>query len=133
MLKKAIINFKDNYGNLQAKPYHYWTDLEDLKNGDLVVVQVRDTVAIAQFTRYTTMENFEATRWLVQKVEDNATLEERIKVAQEEQQKAIRAKELRNELENRMIEARRLSEYSSVLTSDEDKELIDEYKKLIAA
>lgn len=133
MLKKAIINFKDNYGNLQAKPYHYWTDLEDLKHGDMVVVQVRDTVAVAHFTRYTTMENFEASRWVVQKVIDNQTMEDRIKAAREEQLNIERAEELRNELENRMIEAKRLSEYEKVLSGEDDKELIDEYKKLIGA
>ena len=79
------------------------------------------------------MENFEASRWVVQKVIDNQTMEDRIKAAREEQLNIERAEELRNELENRMIEAKRLSEYEKVLSGEDDKELIDEYKKLIGA
>lgn len=71
MSKVALVTFLR--GSFGIK-YSYKTDIENLKEGDVVVVQACNTYSIANFTRYSeSKEDIEkATKWVVQKVDVEA-------------------------------------------------------------
>lgn len=76
MDKVAIVKFVR--GSFDQE-YSYKTNIEDLKEGDVLVVQALDSYSIANFQRYSkTKQNVEkATKWIVQKV-DVEKFEERL-------------------------------------------------------
>lgn len=71
MDKIAIVKFVR--GSFDQE-YSYKTDIGDLKEGDVLVVQDLDSYSIATFQRYSkTKQNKEkATKWIVQKVDIEA-------------------------------------------------------------
>lgn len=54
--------------------YSYFTDIEDLKEGDVVVVPTNSSYSIGYFSRYSTNKQHikNATKWIVQKVDVEA-------------------------------------------------------------
>lgn len=60
----AVVEFpRNSFGHL----YSYLTDIEDLKENDLLLVQTRTSYSIAIFKRYTTQKSFVdvADAWIV--------------------------------------------------------------------
>jgi len=67
----ALIKFK---GYQEFMEYSYFTDIEDLNEGDVVVVPTNNSYSIGHFSRYSTNEQHikNATKWIVQKVDIEA-------------------------------------------------------------
>lgn len=69
--KVALIKFK---GYQEFMEYSYFTDIEDLKEGDVVVVPTNNFYSIGCFSRYSSnkkhIEN--ANKWIVEKVDIEA-------------------------------------------------------------
>lgn len=67
-MKVALIKFK-GYQNFME--YSYFTDIEDLKEGDVVVVPTNSDYSIGHFSRYSTNKQHikNATKYIVQKVD----------------------------------------------------------------
>lgn len=68
MKKVAIVKFQR--GSFDQE-YSYKTDMEDLEQGDLLVVQANNSYSIAIFQRYSSTKSRveQATKWIVQKVD----------------------------------------------------------------
>lgn len=68
MNRVALIKFK---GYQEFMEYSYLTDIEDLKEGDVVVVPTNNSYSIGYFSRYSTNKQHikNATKWIVQKVD----------------------------------------------------------------
>lgn len=119
-MKQALVKFQNQNG-WSDKNYQYITAIEDLEYGDLIVVEVRDTYAVAVFMEYVTNGN--GTKYIVSKIDT----EEVEKHKNHEKQK----QELLDKIENRMREAekferiRKLAEKDAIL-----KELMDELTNL---
>lgn len=70
-MKVALIKFK---GYSEYMEYSYLTDIEDLKEGDVVVVPTNDSYSIGIFSRYSTNKQHikNASKWIIQKVDVEA-------------------------------------------------------------
>ncbi len=71
MSRVALIKFK---GYQEFMEYSYFTDIEDLNEGDVVVVPTNNSYSIGYFSRYSTNKQHikNATKWIVQKVDVEA-------------------------------------------------------------
>lgn len=71
MSRVALIKFK---GYQEHMEYSYFTDIEDLNEGDVVVVPTNNSYSIGYFSRYSTNKQYikNATKWIVQKVDVEA-------------------------------------------------------------
>ena len=71
MNRVALIKFK---GYQEFMEYSYFTDIEDLNEGDVVVVPTNNSYSIGYFSRYSTNKQHikNATKWIVQKVDIEA-------------------------------------------------------------
>ncbi len=71
MSKVALVKFK---GYQEFMEYSYFTDIEDLKEDDVVVVPTNNSYSIGYFSRYSTNKQHikNATKWIVQKVDIEA-------------------------------------------------------------
>lgn len=71
MSRVALIKFK---GYQEFMEYSYFTDIEDLNHGDVVVVPTNNSYSIGYFSRYSTNKQHikNATKWIVQKVDVEA-------------------------------------------------------------
>ncbi|MDP4174176.1 MAG: hypothetical protein Q8933_09430 [Bacteroidota bacterium] len=69
--KVALIKFK---GYQEFMEYSYFTDIEDLQEGDVVVVPTNSSYSIGFFSRYATLKQHakNASKWIVQKVDIEA-------------------------------------------------------------
>jgi hypothetical protein len=67
-LRYAMIGFSTG---TDVASYCFMTTLDDLKNGDILVVNTKNGLSIAYFARYTEDPNAieRATNWVVQKVD----------------------------------------------------------------
>jgi O-glycosyl hydrolase len=67
----ALIKFR---GYLDYMEYSYFTDIEDLKENDVVVVPTNDSYSIGYFSRYTTNKQHvkNASKWIIEKVDIEA-------------------------------------------------------------
>jgi len=67
----ALIKFN---GYQEFMEYSYFTDIEDLKEGDVVVVPTNKSYSIGLFSRYSINKQHikNATKWIVQKVDVEA-------------------------------------------------------------
>lgn len=66
-MKKAKIKIKKDYGNFTERNYTFWTDMDDLKKGDVVTAFTKYGLQIGVFVRYTD-ENFEPNNFLIEKL-----------------------------------------------------------------
>ncbi len=71
MNRVALIKFK---GYQEFMEYSYFTDIEDLNEGDVVVVPTNNSYSIGYFSRYSTNKQHikNATKWIIQKVDVEA-------------------------------------------------------------
>lgn len=124
MKKFVAIKFKET----PFKSYHFLTDLEDLKVGDLVVVDTRNGFQLAEVEKYVTSKKLDSLdingKWVVQKID----MEQHFaRVAKEKKMAELKAK----------MDSRRqqIQEYQLlVLMAKEDagmKVLLDEYTELL--
>lgn len=51
------------------KPYCYLTDMENLQEGDLIVVDARGEFTLAYFDKYLEFKETENTKWIIDKVD----------------------------------------------------------------
>ena len=66
-MKKAKIKIKQSYGNFTERNYTFWTDMDDLKKGDVVTAFTKYGLQIGVFKKYTD-ENFEPNNFLIEKL-----------------------------------------------------------------
>ncbi|TKW64084.1 MAG: hypothetical protein DI638_02165 [Gemella sp.] len=66
-MKKAKIKIKKDYGNFTERNYTFWTDMDDLKKGDVVTAFTKYGLQIGLFVSYTD-ENFEPNNFLIEKL-----------------------------------------------------------------
>jgi hypothetical protein len=66
--KVALIKFK---GYQEHMEYFYLTDIDGLKEGDVLVVPTNNSYSIGYFSRYSTNKQHikNASKWIVQKVD----------------------------------------------------------------
>lgn len=76
-MKKAKIKIKKDYGNFTERNYTFWTDMDDLKKGDVVTAFTKYGLQIGLFVCYTD-ENFEPNNFLIEKL-SGVTVSMRIK------------------------------------------------------
>lgn len=69
--KVALIKFQ---GYQEYMEYSYFTDIEDLKEGDVLVVPTNKSYSIGYFSRYSNNKQHvkNASKWIVQKVDVEA-------------------------------------------------------------
>lgn len=67
----ALIKFR---GYLDYMEYSYFTDIEGLKENDIVVVPTNESYSIGYFSRYTTNKQHvkNASKWIIEKVDIEA-------------------------------------------------------------
>lgn len=119
MLKAKVIfpsRFdKDIYG---GKHYDYFTNIKDLEEGDLVVVETQYGFSVAKFIRYTDKFKVKATKHIVQKV----NLEEFL--AEKERLKKIR--DLEEQISHKAEQANKREIYNQLAENDDElKTLLD--------
>lgn len=51
-MNKAIVKIQRDYGDYTNKTYTFWTDIEDLKAGDIVMVLTQYGIQLALFVEY---------------------------------------------------------------------------------
>lgn len=66
-MKKAKIKIKQSYGNFTERNYTFWTDMDELKKGDVVTAFTKYGLQIGVFEKYTD-ENFEPNNFLIEKL-----------------------------------------------------------------
>lgn len=66
-MKKAKIRIKKDYGNFTNDKYIFWTDMDDLKKGDVVTAFTKYGLQIGVFENYTD-ETFEPNNFLIEKL-----------------------------------------------------------------
>lgn len=65
---KCTVKF-GNEESCHYKPYYYLTDMENLREGDLIVVTARNKFELAYFDKYCDFEETENTKWIIDKVD----------------------------------------------------------------
>ena len=68
--KIALVKFK-SFSATEYMEYSYKTDLEDLKEDDVVVVPTNNSYSVGYFSRYSDNKQHirNATKWIIQKVD----------------------------------------------------------------
>lgn len=84
-MRKAVVRIKAKHGDFSNKKYIFWTDIKNLKKGDLVTVQTRYGLQIALFYEYSE-DCFLPENFVIDKI-SGERFEERIK---EQKDKLIR-------------------------------------------
>lgn len=51
-MNKAIVKIQRDYGDYTSQTYTFWTDIEDLKAGDIVMVLTQYGIQLALFVEY---------------------------------------------------------------------------------
>lgn len=111
-------------GRYQMKQYNYLTDIENLKEGDLVVVHARDDFELARFVCYdNSVEEKEITKWIISKVDLSMHY---ARIARKEKMKAIKEK---LEAERKKTEELQIYEILAA-ANPEIRKLLDELKEL---
>lgn len=130
----AIVNFKKhNYKEeiewcdalFNSTAYTYQTDLTDLKKGDIVIVETRYGIEIAQFLRYEPVSNIDECelKWIITRID----LKEH-----KERLKKLRDKEILLEKMRKLRDSSMELELFSNLAklNPQMAELLDQYNKL---
>ncbi len=118
---KCKVRF-DKSNNVIA--YHYLTNIENLKEGDLVVVHARNDFALAHFVSYCDFNETEKTKWIIQKVDLSAHYD---RIARKEKIKLIKEK-----LEEERKRTEEIQIYEILAEKNpEIKKLLNELKDLI--
>lgn len=101
----------------------YWNAIEDLKEGDLVVVEYANEYRVAKVTEVFAGGSFKPTKWIVQKVDTSSV--EALRARIEEASTIQRKLETMLEEEKKKLVFEKLAE-----TNGEAKKLIDRMKEL---
>ena len=119
--KIAIINFflDEKQQQKGLKGYHFFTLMDDLEEGDLVVVRTVNGLRIASFSEYITASDY-ANSYIIVKIDEKQIQET---VAKEEE-----IKQIEKEMEVRMQEVKRMAEYKEVAASDDKMKSLLEKK-----
>lgn len=124
--KYIAIRFKHRYDREEwgNKHYHYKTSIDDLKAGDLVVVESQNGYSVASVVRYITHSN-QAHKFVIQKVD---------LVAHEEfLEKEMKLSFIRAEVEERAEEIEERRKLEALAAEDEKmKRLIAEMDELLS-
>lgn len=107
------------------KDYHFLTDIEDLKRGDIVVVDTALGVNVAEVQEYVTKPYTEAVaKWVISKVDLKAHKQ---RVARE--RKLMKIKE---QMDARKQELQDIQLYEFLAAQDDSMaDLLNEYKELL--
>ncbi len=106
---------KDMYGE---KHYTYFTKIDDLVEGDLVVVETQFGYSVAKFVRYTDKFKTNAKAHIVQK----ANIEEFI----EEKERLEKIRDLEEQISHRAEQANKRKIYDQLAENDDElKELLN--------
>lgn len=123
MRKVAQVIFFDTYGKLQEnQAYHFFTTIEDLEEGDLLVVETQNGYKVVHFQKYLLTSSY-AKSYVVQKVETEKL--------EEEKERAEKISQLRKKIElkaKEIEERRKLDKLAE--QDDEMKDLLKELDKL---
>lgn len=122
-MKYAKVVFLGQEECFGATQYSYKTGMDDLSVGDIVVVQARDTHALAIVKSVSLKKDTKATRWVVQKVdlEHSKNLDKRGKEIEEKER----------ELADRIAERESAKAMEALVADDpEAKKLYAELKEL---
>lgn len=125
MLRTATVRFNNNFNNNYglSKEYAYLTTQNNLKEGDLVVVEAQGWYQVAIFERY--KETDKATKHIVAYIDTDEV----------EKEKEITLKEidLKEQIKTRVREVEEMNRLEELAKSDDKlKELVEELKKLKA-
>lgn len=123
MRKVAQVMFFDTYGNLQQNQgYHFFTTIEDLEEGDLLVVETQNGYKVVQFDKYLLTSSY-AKSYVVQKVETEKL--------EEEKERAEKIGQLRKKIELKAKEVEERRKLDKLAEQDDEmKELLKELDKL---
>lgn len=66
-MKKAKIKIQKDYGDFTKESYIFWTDMDALNQGDIVVASTRYGLQIGLFVGYTD-SSFEPNKFLIEKI-----------------------------------------------------------------
>lgn len=122
-MKKLGCKVKFGKGTFD-KAYNYLTDIENLKEGDLVVVHARDDFELAYFVCYDeSVEEKETTKWITSRVDLS---QHYARIARREKMKAIKEK-----LEAERKKTEELQIYEILAAANPAiRQLLDELKEL---
>ena len=116
----AKVSFFDSHGIVEDwRQYDYLTLEDDLKEGDLVVVETRNGYKVASFVRYAEVSD-KATSFIITSVDVDSV--EKYKKRKQEKEDILKAIEKR---EKELLEEKRLRE----LANDDEviKDLVEQY------
>jgi len=107
------------------KIYYFKTDIEDLNEGDIVVIDSNNKLKLAEVVEADPKlnENFVVKKWVVDKV-DTTKYNERI-------QKEKRLKELKNKIDKRRKELEEIQILEMLAEKDDEmRQMLNEFKEL---
>lgn len=84
-MNKAKVKIQRDYGDYTNKTYIFWTDIEDLRAGDIVTVLTQYGIQLALFVEYDT-SNYEPNNFLINRISGSTII--------------LRKKELKDKLIN---------------------------------
>lgn len=119
MLKiKVVFQHQYDRDTWGSKKYNYLTDIGDLGEGDLLVVETQHGYAVAKFIRYVNELEVNASSWVIQKIDIDSFN------AKKEHLKQI--KEIQLQIEERAKQANKRKFYEELAKSDPElKTLLD--------
>jgi hypothetical protein len=120
-----IVGVNFIYGFDNRTTYYFKTDIKDLKEGDIVVVDSRGVFTIAKVvkTNPTLNSSFEVRKWVIDKI-NTTNYEIRIK-------KEKRLKEIKKKMDQRKKELQEIQIFELLAKDDEEmRVLLEEFKEL---
>ena len=72
-MNKAIVKIQRDYGDYTSQTYTFWTDIEDLKAGDIVTVLTGHGIKLAIFVEYDNSK-YEPSNFLLHKISESSIL-----------------------------------------------------------
>lgn len=124
--KKALITFNEkvnSFQNSSKKKYVFYTNIEDLKKDDVVIVQSGNSLTLGVFVSYTDSEKYTPHKWIISKAE--LSLYNSIK------EKEIKRNKIREEIRKRLSIFNDVSKLELLCAFDKElNDMVDEFHKL---
>lgn len=121
-MKYCSVVFKGQWDAYRPVEYSYMSKI-DVSEGDVVVVQARDTVELAKVTRVSLLEDTKATKFIICRVD--------IEAGEKMLSRAILLKDKKRQLASRIAKVKREKEVESLVGDDAvAKKLLAEIKTL---
>lgn len=123
MTKTAKVYFLDDKGEaVKYKAYHYKTLIDDLQDGDYVVVETRNGYKVVTFGGYIPESNM-ASAYIVQRVETEKLRTEKEKISE--------IKALKDKIKERAIQIQERKRFEDLAAKDETlMNLLKELEKI---